>query len=88
MPKGEKKMKNLLETLEKLGFKPDYPNNHLSLYLDNAETKKEGKYAVIRISDYEYDAIPNINTKKIVISVNIEDEEGNIIECFSKVAGE
>lgn len=81
-------MKNLLETLEKLGFKPDYPNNHLSLYLDNAETKKEGKYAVIRISDNACDSIPNAESKGLVISINIENEEGKILEYFSRSIGE
>jgi len=81
-------MKNLLETLEKLGFKPDYPNNHISLYLDNAETKKEGKYAVIRISDSAFDSIPNAESKGLVISINIENEEGEILEYFSKSIGE
>lgn len=81
-------MKNLLETLEKLGFKPDYPNNHLSLYLDNAETKKEGKYAVIRISDNACDSIPNAESKGLVISINIENKEGKILEYFSKSIGE
>jgi MoaA/NifB/PqqE/SkfB family radical SAM enzyme len=81
-------MKNLLETLEKLGFKPDYPNNHLSLYLDNAETKKEGKYAVIRISDNACDSIPNAESKGLVISINIENKEGKILEYFSRSIGE
>lgn len=81
-------MKNLLETLEKLGFKPDYPGNHLSLYLDNAETKKEGKFAVIRISDSTFDSIPNAESKGLVISINIENKEGEILECFFKAIGE
>lgn len=78
------KMTNIIEALKLIGFQPDYPNNHLSLYLDNPETKKEGKYAVIRISDSAFDSIPNAESKGLVVSVNIENEEGNILEYFFK----
>jgi len=77
-------MSNLLETLKKLGFEPDFPGNHLSLYLEN-EGVGSKEFAIIRIADYETEDILTDQTKKFSISIDIENGEGTSTNGFFSV---
>lgn len=80
-------MKNLIETLKKIGFETDFPDNHLSLYVDSGSQNDES-FAIIRISDYETEDLPTENTKKLFLSIETTDGKGNQLGYFFRVIGE
>lgn len=77
-------MRNLLETLHKLGFEID-DRSHPTLCLESIEG--DGKLCLIRIIDYVTKNSPNDDTKRFKISVSIEDEQGVLCDKFFEIIG-
>ena len=77
-------MSNLLKTLEKLGFKPDFPGDHLALYFDNGENGEKKVSAVVRISDSDIknQGLPTEETKGFYITIDTYDNDGVGLEDF------
>jgi hypothetical protein len=73
-------MNNLLETLKNIGFEPDFPGDHISLYLQCGENEKLS--LVIRMSDCETHFIPSDETKKFRITADIMSDDGTIQEFY------
>ena len=76
-------MKNLLETLKNIGFEPDEFGN-LALCLDNIGIGND-TFAIVRISDCDTEDIPNDETKKFVVGIEVEDKSGNSLDCFQNI---
>lgn len=75
-------MRNLLETLKKLGFEID-DRACPTLYLEG-----DRELCLISISDEDTGNSPDDATKRFNISVRIEDEQGVLREQFIEIIGE
>ena len=78
-------MNNLQETLKKIGFEREALDGNLVLCIDNIGVGND-TFAIVRISDCDTEDIPNDETKKFIVDIEIVDKNnGDSLDGFQNI---